>query len=412
MVLLVTVCNYLFHAFASRALGPEEYGGLVSLLAVVGVLSIPSQAIQMVMAATVAGEDAHGRQDRLLVLARSILGRVVLLGLGMALVLILAGGFGMRFFKLRSLTPWWAVSLAGFVCLVLPAARGWLQGLQRFGALGANLVSDALLRLLFGAALFTAGLGMTGGILAGAFSGAVATGFALLLLRTGRAAAPMPPVSAQERSKIYRYGLPSLATFGAFAVLSNLDVMLVRHYFPAEPAGYYSAASVVGKAFLFLPLAIAQVMFPKARVGHARTENTRGLLDRSLGLTLVLLVVGLVGAWLLARPIILTMFGTEFLTPQTLGLVRVFGLAIAPLALTYVVMQYNLAVDHIRIGGVLIASIAVLLGGLLLWHRTLEQVLWVLGCSHLLLLIVGYAFTGTAIRRRGRVPAGTGSPGA
>lgn len=391
MIMAVNVGNYVFHALASRALGPEDYGSLISLVAVVTLLAVPSQAIQAAVAKTIAVEEQSGGEGRMAPLLLRLTLLLTVLGGALALGLALTGGYWAGFFKLKSRTPLLAVGAASLVSLLLPVARGALQGLQRFGQLGLNLISDSFLRLGFGAVFFALGFGITGGLLAGALSGAAA-----LLLSAAPLGRLRPQASAAvgtDLEEIYRDGLPMLAAFGAFAVLASLDVILAKHFLPPLAAGYYSAASVVGKAFLFLPLAVAQVLLPKASAGHVREEDTRVLLRKSLLLTSATLAAGAAGAWLLAKWVILTLFGGKFLNPETLALARWFGVAISPLALTYLLVQYNLAVRHARFAWLLVADIPLLALAITLWHSRPEQVLLVLGANHLLLFVLGYGLT-------------------
>jgi len=392
IIAAVNLCNYGFHALASRALGPADYGGLMSLLAVLGIIAVPSQAIQAVMARTLAVEEVNGRFDRVAAVARHLLTRMALLGGLLALLLVAFGAKWAEFFQLSSARPFWAVGAGGLCVLLLPVGRGLLQGLQRFGALGLNLALEALLRLIVGAALFALGAGIFGGLLAGALAMAVALVLAGAVLWPQARTWPRPAPGVDWKA-LYRYGAPVVLAFGAFAALSSLDVILVKHFFPPVAAGHYAAAALVGKAFLFLPLAVAQVLFPQASAGHARAEETQTLVSKSLALCAMSLALAAVGVWILTVPIVGLLFGARFLNPETLWLVKVFGLVISPLALTYLLVQYNLAVQRTAFAWLLVADIPLLLLGLGTFHADLGQVLWVLGANHWLLGIAGYALT-------------------
>jgi len=398
MIMAANATNYLFHMLASRALGPADYGSLVSMIAVLTVLIFPSQAVQAVVAKAVAVEELHHRFDRVAALGGRALVRVFLLGSALSLALWLTGAYWQKFFHLGSFRPLLAVGVAAVCCLVLTVARGLLQGLQRFGLLGANYLADGLLRLAAGAVFFGVGWKVAAGISAYGLSATAALLLAFIPL-AGLRRERTVATAELELPRLYRYGLPVLISFSAFAVLTSLDVILVKHYFQPVPAGYYSAASIIGRAFLFLPLAMAQVLFPKASAGHAQEEKTLGLLNQSLLLTAAALAAGVLVAWVLAPFIVLTLFGAQFVQPQTLNLARWFGLAISPLALVYVVMQYNLAVHRTRFAWLLVGDIPLLLLGLVCCHGSLLQVLLVLGGNHSLLLGVGYAFTLRDTRR-------------
>src|SRR3972149_2017554 len=54
-------------------------------------------------------------------------------------------------------------------------------------------------------------------------------------------------------SEVYHYFFPVGTTVLCFMVLTNIDLILVKHFFTPMEAGYYSIAQIVGKIILFLP---------------------------------------------------------------------------------------------------------------------------------------------------------------
>ena len=63
-------------------------------------------------------------------------------------------------------------------------------------------------------------------------------------------------------NRIYKYagGLFLANTF--FGVMTQADVILVKHHFPPGEAGLYASASIMGKAVMYLPTAIIMALFP------------------------------------------------------------------------------------------------------------------------------------------------------
>ncbi len=392
MMMGANACNYAFHALASRNLGPADYGALVSMIALLTIMAVPSQTIQTVVAKKTALEDLEGHYDRIAAVMVRVLRRMLMLGAVCLAGLALASLFLADFFRLASPWPIIAVGVTTIVMLIIPVLRGVLQGLQRFNALGFNLIADGLFRLSAGALVFWLGFRVTGGVLASALGGALACLVAMLGLPKIRREFGRP-LPALDLSQLKLYSLSVLAGFGAFLVISTLDVIMVKHLFEPRAAGYYAAASMVGKAFLFLPFAMAHVLFPKVSAGQARGEDTEKLLFKSLLLNAGVLMVSIVLAWFLAPLIILTLFGRVYLLPQTLLLVRFFGLAITPLALVYILLQYNLALNNTRFLVWLLLDIPVLVTLLVFFHSRPDVVLLVTGLNHALLFLGGLVLT-------------------
>jgi O-antigen/teichoic acid export membrane protein len=167
---------------------------------------------------------------------------------------------------------------------------------------------------------------------------------------------------------------------------------------------------MVGKCFLFLPVSIAQVLLPKVSAGVSREEDMRHLLDKSLLITGGVLLLGILAVWLLAPMVVLTLFGGSFVNAETLALAQWFGLAISPLALLYILLQYNLGIHNLRFMWLLGLDLPVLLLLLMGFHQNLEQVLLWVGINHGALFLLGYGFTPRKQALSPCAPGGEGRP--
>ena len=62
-------------------------------------------------------------------------------------------------------------------------------------------------------------------------------------------------------------------TLFAFFALANADLLLARHYLPAETAGSYAVGSAIAKIAFWLPASVGLVAFPDL-VDHQRRAST------------------------------------------------------------------------------------------------------------------------------------------
>ena len=315
--------NYGFNLVMAFLLGPEAYGALAALLALVLVGSVPGLALQAVVArrtALAGGPVWPGR--------RWLAGRA---GLGLALLTVVAGPGLVLFLHLGSAAPvlWLALALAPTPLLF--AVQGLLQGRERFGALAAVMVAGAGVKLAIGLVLVAAGLGVSGAM-AGVAAGAILAALAGLRLA---APAPLgtvepgavepgsvepgavdpgavdnqPPPSAG--SATLPVGAPPLEVGGAarpegagaarpegggaarpaagwrrevatattgllgLFLLANLDVLLARHYLDRAAAGRYALGAVVAKIAFWAPQFVVTVVFPRL-VGGADPRRLVG----------------------------------------------------------------------------------------------------------------------------------------
>ena len=307
--------NYGFNVVMAFLLGPEAYGALAALLALVLVGSVPGLALQAVVArrTTLAGGAAWPG-------AGWLVGRA---GLGLGLLTVLAGPGLVLFLHLDSPVPvvWLALALAPTP--VLFAVQGLLQGRERFGALAAVMVAGAAVKLAAGLALVAAGLGVSGAM-AGVAAGALLASLAGLRLAApttpgalddpatptpGAVDNPAPPPRGSatlplrgasnredglERGWWREVGTAATGLLGLF-LLANVDVLLARHYLDRAAAGRYALGAVVAKIAFWAPQFVVTVVFPRL-VGAA---DPRRLLAGSAGLIVgfgVLLAGGLVVA--------------------------------------------------------------------------------------------------------------------
>ncbi len=54
------VCNYLFHLFSARSLGPSSYGDVATLAGVIGIIILPLGGAQVFVARHVASARREG----------------------------------------------------------------------------------------------------------------------------------------------------------------------------------------------------------------------------------------------------------------------------------------------------------------------------------------------------------------
>jgi O-antigen/teichoic acid export membrane protein len=312
--------NYAFNLVMSRALGPADYGALGALLALVLVGTVPGVALQAVVArhTTLAGEAVGRLWSRVLV-------AVVAVGGALALATVAASPALRAFLHLPSLGPCLWLAAALLPLPLLSAVQGMLQGREWFGALAAVLLVAAAGRLAAGVGLVEGGLGVEGALAGTAAGSAVAVLVAVPRLRArgrrerrDRTPGPRAGWRRAPGSRVgwgrgwrrapgcrvgwgwWRREAPGGGFGGEVAaaaagvlgllLLANVDVLLARHFLPAEASGLYAAGSVLAKIAYWAPQFVVTLVFPRLVVAADR----RRLLWRSAA------VVAAVGAPLVA----------------------------------------------------------------------------------------------------------------
>jgi len=407
--------SLLYQLYMVRNLSPIDYGVLNSLFSILAIVSIPTGALQTLVTKFVSAFYAVEHHARISLLLRHLVKRTSVFGLAVLLMFVLGSRWISSFLQIPS--PLYVVMLGviTFLSTILPLSRGGLQGLQRFGYLGLTMIVNGSLKLLLGVIFVSVGFGVIGAMSALAVSTFVALVLSATLLvsalprSSGLAPESSPlksedPDSEMNFSDVYRYFVAAATVLLCFMILTNLDVVLVKHFFSPSEAGYYCIAQMVGKLIIFLPIAVTLVMLPKTSELHAQGKATSHLLKKSLLYVAVLCGTGATVCLLFPGLAIRLLSGEEH--PDCVPLARLFSVTMAFFALVYVFMIYNLAIHRLRFIYPLVLLAALQILAIVLFHRSLQQVLYIMcGNAVLLFLINAYMAFGW---RQGPAASGVG----
>lgn len=385
------IFNYGFQIAMLRMLGPENYGVLFSLTALFMIVSLPAGTIQTIIAKYVSSFRASGERGKIsYLLAHTLqkLSKILLVVLIFYLILskLIAG-----FLNIPSLLPVVIVGPILFICLLFPINFGALQGLERFTELGIIQVIGAFARVVFGVLLVHLGLAVSGALLGGLLSGFFILGITWYFVRDVWAVRPFDRNIG--RGKIYKYFVPVSIAYICFGVVTYIDAVVVKHYFNALDAGYYSSVSMIGKAFLFPPMAFAGAMFPKVSSQHEKGKKTRHLLFKTLVYSGLVCITGIILCVGFTKPIIYILMRKADITTNALDtiipLLKFVGFAITPYGLACIVVNYYLARHWNGFLPFLVMGTILQIVLLALFHNTLIQVLTVLFIAGIFILLCG-----------------------
>ena len=376
--------GYGFNLVMSHALGAPAFGELSALLAVSIVATVPGTAMQAGIARRIARAPQRHEDAALLGQAVAVAGAV-----GAALVLLaplLRSGLGVESW---ADVLWLAASTVpttlAYGCL------GVLQGRRRFVALGWLLALVQAARLAGGAIAAVTGSGVAGALAAGTTITACVVAVAAVRVvpwRHGSRAERLRGVLARD----------TLAMLGIL-LLSNLDLILARHYLPGRQAGLYAAGNLVTKAAFWGPSFVSTVAYPRL----SRPLERRGAMIRGASV-LGMLGVITVGAVALGAGLVPVVLGGAYRAME--GVAWLFALQGTALAGVLLGVYAGLAVHDRRLAGwVWLAVIAEAGAVALHWHHSLGQVLGVALCGSGVLLLAATAQQHALLLRPDR-PAG------
>ena len=399
MLIATAIANIsllIFHIFMSRSLGPANYGILVSLLSILFIFFLPLSTIQIVVAKYVSSFKIHNHPDKIRVLFIHLLKNILLYSVLAVGIFVLGRGYIGSFLQIPSKIPVILLGVALSFSLVLPLGRGTLQGIQKFGHLGINILLEPVCRLLLGFFLVWLGLGVAGAM-GGFCLGSLIAVLAVFIPLRFLCKLKQSDADRVEFTEIYHYFWPVFLALFCFAVLTNMDVIFVKHFFSPLEAGYYSVLVIVGRGFLSVTLAVSMAMFPKVSELHELNRESSSTLGKSLLICTLVSCGGIFICIFFPRLVILVVFGQKYLAISPL--IRIFGIAITPLSLTYIFINYNLAKHRTNFLYSLIFGVIFYIVMLSLFHSSLLQIILVLGTTGTLMLVLNASLVFVQTRR-------------
>jgi O-antigen/teichoic acid export membrane protein len=381
----------------SRLLKDNQGGGYGSLAALVSyflILSVVGQAMQVATARE--GVLGHlGVGAGLMATTKRWTRGLLLFTLFLAVVSILlrdpiAQAVGVKH------DPW-AAALglpAAGLWLELSVLRGVLQGVGDYKGVGLSLIGEQGARLICGAILAAAGLGVTGAYLGTPLS-FIAMGIycGYRLRRHVReveseplaAVTEAPPATLSLWEHVKRAWAP-IAGLIIIAVLQNIDIIAAKHRFNTHTASSYGAVAVAAKVLIWVAMGAGFYLVPEVSRLRAAGKDPRPILARALGIVAICAIPVLLIFAFASHILIKAAFGASKTTAASSLLV--LGLAFTVLACTYLAIQYMLALRRtwflVLLGAVAVVEPILLLNAS---HQPRSFALVVLGIQALAALV-------------------------
>ena len=383
---LFSLFNLLYHFFMVRYLPPIEYGHLNALMALFMVISVPASTVQTTVTKFVSSFQVLNRYDRVRKLLRHLLLLMSIVGVAIFLLILLGSSRLSSFFQFNSQGLIILLGIILLFAMVIPVPWGGLQGLQKFGSLTFNLIVNGALKFVLGILFVLVGFGVLGAMGAILLSYIITTFLSLVILQmnlpkggsVGEKKGNSEGTDPSYVSEVYRYFFPVGMTLLCFMVLTNIDLILIKHFFTPIEAGYYSIAQMVGKIILFLPIPVVMVMFPKlaALQGQSRAQESLSILKQSLMIALIFSGSAVFVGLLFPSLIIKVLSGKAYL--ECIPLVRFFCINMSLFSFIFILLYYHLSTQRRGFLYPLFLLTIGQTGFILLFHKTLTQVLLVM----------------------------------
>jgi O-antigen/teichoic acid export membrane protein len=383
---LTTAINLAYNIAVARFLGPKGFGQATVVYTILTLISAVTLSFQIISTKAVAQQ--HSAEGKAAVYRGFHRGAWVC-GILVALLLILFQRAIAGYLVLPD--PMLVAILAIGVAFYVPlgSRRGYIQGTYGFRRLATNFVVEGLSRLGGSVLLIQLGYGVEGVIAAN--SAAVVMAYFTAAPKLG---SPIP--NPLRFSIAFRETSMAMVFFFGQVLISNCDIVLVKHFFVAQEAGLYAAVAMVGRVIFAFSSAVVNSMFPL--VAGTRDEERK---DLRVIATSLLLVIGAGSAltlclWIAPAGIWTTLFGSGFEIAGQYNfpyLLALYAITTIVFSLSVVIITFEMSYKVANTSWVQLALSGVVIAGICRFHSSLREVILVqLVLMVALLLCVGMPF--------------------
>ncbi|HEY1658478.1 MAG TPA: lipopolysaccharide biosynthesis protein [Candidatus Sulfotelmatobacter sp.] len=307
---LVGVTNLIYNVATARLLGPAGFAHATCVYTVLMLLSCITLSFQVVCAKYVA--KAVSDEERFDIFA-GLHQRSWVVGIGIGLLLFLLARPLTNYLNLPSPVLIYLLALGIAFYIPLGVRRGYIQGIHAFGPLALNFMLEGIVRLGGAVLLIEIGLGVRGAVLA----------CALAVIVSYFVALPSPSLNIFKLRKVvisFQEGVQAIVFFSGQTIINNFDIVLVKHFFAADVAGFYAAVALVGRLVNMCAWSVVNTMFPVSAGAGGEEHEASPVLFTSLLLVSGILTVLILGLWMVPSFLWKTLFGAHFQVSNQAGL--------------------------------------------------------------------------------------------
>jgi O-antigen/teichoic acid export membrane protein len=374
---LVSFLNILYNIPLARMLGPEEFGHAAAAVTLVMLVSAITLSFQLVCAKFVAKNETAGARAAVYKnLHRKAWVVGALLGIGM----VLEARWITAYLHLPSI--WETILLAVGIAFLIPlgARRGGIQGTCSFTRLATSYVLEAFTKTAGAILLVYLGYGVLGAVVA--ISGSLVLTYLLVPAPKELRARPQPGLPIHMRE-----GVQAIVFFVGQVVINNVDILLVKHFFPGETAGLYAVVALVGRVLYYVSWMLVSAMFPLTAAAR-RDEKISTVLAVP-----ILLVLGITLAFMsamswFAAPLLQLVFGRD--QASFSGFASILTLFVATTGvycISVVLMAYEMSRKVANTGWWQLLFSGAIVLGIYFFHANVWEVVVVQLVARVLLLI-------------------------
>lgn len=368
----VGVINYAYYPIVGRLLEPGSFGEVQALVNLFIQLILFLTVLGQVTVNIVANYSDEDKKQRVILELEKL---AFLLSIILTACLAVLSTKLKSFFQFDSSWPF-LLLLVSLVVSVPGAFRSaYLRAHKKFVDNAISQLIGSVAKVLFSTLLVLLGLKTSGAI--GGLIIAQLLMFGYAATRARKLGFYYPdnrhPFLPNIRILLpeLRYALLVLTVSLTTAILSSIDIFVVKHYFDPHTAGEYAAISTVAKIIFFLTSSVSQVLLPSVKLMAPKREN-RLFLIKSLALVIFASGFAVIFFTVFSKRIVQILMGSKYLAQASL--LPQLSLAMLILSIVTVIASYYLALRKYQIAGIVSLGTVAVGWLMLLRHNSLNAI--------------------------------------
>jgi O-antigen/teichoic acid export membrane protein len=392
-MILANALNYLFQFAMGRMLTVEEFGTMNALFSWIAIVSLPIGVVTTTTARYIATYSAQGETEKIVKFFRRLIIYILLGAIGVLIFGIALSPIVSRYSNVNDTNLIFLVALTLAIGMFLPVFSGVIQGTKQFIKLGTLNLGLTVIKLALGILLVWLGFRLYGVMTALIISNFVISFVGLYIIKDQ--IKQNIDLNREDlvlgKQDIGNYVLIAFIINLCIAVLSNVDMVMVKRFFTEAQAGFYGTASLFGRLVLYIPSALVLAMFPIAAEAEASGGGSRSVLTKALIYVGGLSALIAAGLNLFTGRIVVLLMGVKFL--PAVRFVRMTAVMAVPVGLMVTLANYSMAIKKMRL---LTVSMAVGVIGCVtaieIYHPSIATIIIVVSITASLLFVFNLVY--------------------
>tara|TARA_R110000787_G_scaffold43892_2_gene107545 strand:- start:138842 stop:140140 length:1299 start_codon:yes stop_codon:yes gene_type:complete len=379
-VLIVNGGNYLYNLILGRILGPEQFADAAVLITFLLVLSFVAMTFQLVTAKFSVIFEAN----LFISFISKVYKNAITVGVSLGALIIIFSKQLQEVFNTSTSSMFVVFGIGVPLYFLMSVNRGVFQGKKAFKDLSITYQTEMLSRLLITLGLIClfniqSSLVIAIGIL-------ISFGFGLIPFKFENLNFKTSYVIEASQTKLVR-NFFIITAFYEFTqiIISNSDMLLVKHYFESYEAGLYASLALIGRIVYFTAWMFVMLLLPTVVQLKKEGKATAPILLKYVGYIATISSVIVLCCSLFPETVITLLFGKSYLAIAPL--LWKYALATGLFAISNIFAYYYLSLDR-YIPVIFSAIFGMLQMGLVIFfHESLEQVVHMQIVAMILLLV-------------------------